>query len=100
MWPRTRRNTAEKRPIVDHMFEQLALAEASKGSDPLRTSKKRGSLAGKFAGTRPPRRKRGRVVIQADPSTRGNSAPKLLRSSMLVDRGGIGKFVAFYPNYL
>ena len=25
MWPRTRRNTAEKRPIVDHMFEQLAL---------------------------------------------------------------------------
>jgi hypothetical protein len=25
MWPRSRRNSAEKRPIVGHMFEQLAL---------------------------------------------------------------------------
>ena len=28
MWPRSRRNTAEKRPIVGHMFEQLALTSA------------------------------------------------------------------------
>ena len=32
MWPRTRRNTAEKRPIVDHMFEQLALEILHRGS--------------------------------------------------------------------